>query len=378
MSIFQRSHLKSTEVLREAQEDMFHRLFRQSYPPLDWIQVEISSFCDGECIYCPHTEYRRNWESRILPMELYLKIVPAFKKTELVHLQGWGEPFTHPDFSDFLRLAKEAGCTVGTTTNGTLIDSEKIRELVDKGLDIICFSLAGIDEKNDEIRKGTQIRKVLKSIEEIHRIKNSCSVDNPRVHMAYMLLRSGLDDVDKIPAFAKDAGVSQTVVSSLFLPVNPAMEKESVLAADDEEYRELMDRFREIRNDAERRGTEISFNIVSHFAEKSICPENVGRALVVGSDGCVSPCVMGQIPVEGDNEFYFKGDRRTIETLSFGNICDETINTVWNKKEYKSFVRELSRGNTEHICRYCPKCFTSDLQSVDSSYLGLPIDLVRV
>jgi MoaA/NifB/PqqE/SkfB family radical SAM enzyme len=339
--------------------------------------VEISSFCNGECIYCPHTEYRENWESRLLPMELYLKIIPAFKKTELVHLQGWGEPFTHPDFTDFLRLAKEAGCMVGTTTNGTLIDSEKIRELVDEGLDIICFSIAGIDEKNDEIRKGTQIRKVLKRIEEIHRIKNNRSVDNPRVHMAYMLLRSGLDDVDKIPAFAKDAGVSQTVINSLFLPVNPTMEKESVLASDDEEYRELTNTFREIRNDAERRGTEISFNIVSHFTEKSICPENVGRALVVDSNGCISPCVMGQIPVEGKNDFYFKGNRRTIEKLSFGNICDETINTIWNKKGYKRFVRELFEGGTDYICRDCPKCFTFDLQSEDSSYLGSPIDLVR-
>lgn len=342
---------------------MFHRLFNKVYPPLDWIQVEISSLCNGKCIYCPHTEYRGNWQSRLLPMELYLRIIPALKKTKLVHLQGWGEPFTHPDFIDFLRLAKKAGCMVSTTTNGTLIDSEKIRELVDEGLDIICFSLAGVDENNDKIRKGTRISKVLKCIEEIHRIKNNRSVDNPRVHIAYMLLRSGLDDVDKIPAFSKNAGVSQTVINSLFLPVNPAMEKESVLASDGGEHRELMDRFHEIRNDAERRETEISFNIASHLAEKSYCHENVERALVVGSDGCVSPCVMGQIPVEGNNHFHFAGNRRTIEKFSFGNISDEALNIIWNKKEYKSFLRKLSRGSADHFCRYCPKCFTFDPQS---------------
>ena len=293
-------------------------------------------------------------------MELYLKIVRAFKKTKLVHLQGWGEPFTHPDFIDFLRLAKKAGCMVGTTTNGTLMDSDKIRELVDEGLDIICFSLAGIDEKNDRIRKGTQISKVLKCIEEIHRIKNNRSIDNPRVHLVYMLLRSGLDDVDRIPAFSKDAGISQTVISSLFLPVSPAMEKESVLASDDGEHQELLERFQEIRNDAEGRGTEIALNIISHLAEKSFCPENVGRALVVGSDGCVSPCVMGQIPVEGDNHFYFSGDERQIERLSFGNIRDEELNVIWKEKEYKSFVRKFYRGSSDHYCQYCPKCFTLD------------------
>ena len=340
---------------------MFHRLFSKAYPQLDWIQVEISSLCDGECVYCPHTEYRKNWKSRLLPIELYLTIVPAFKKTKLVYLQGWGEPFTHPDFTDFLRLAKKAGCMVGTTTNGTLLDSEKIRELIDEGLDIICFSLAGIDEKNERIRKGTRIRKVLECIEEIHRIKNNRSVDHPRIHLAYMLLRSGLDDVDKIPAFVNNAGISQTVINSLFLPVNPDMEKESILASNDGEHREIKKRFHEIRKDAEGRGTEIGFNIVSHLTERSFCPENVGRALVIGSDGCVSPCVMGQIPMEGDNHFYFAGNELTIKRLSFGNISDETLNVIWNKKDYKSFVRRLFRGSSDQYCQYCPKRFIFDL-----------------
>lgn len=346
----------------------FDNVFKKRYPRLDWIQMEISSLCDGKCIYCPHTEYRTNWQNRLLPMELYRNITPAFSKTRLVHLQGWGEPFTHPEFIDFLRLAKKTGCMVGTTTNGTMIDSEKIKELVDEGLDIICFSLAGIDEKNDSIRKGTQISKVLKCMDEIHRIRDSRSVDNPRIHIAYMLLRSGLDDMDKIPAFSENAGISQTVISSLSLPVNPAMEKESVLASDNEEYNELIDRFHEIRKEAEIRDTEISFNIVSPFLEESSCTENIGRALVVGSDGCVSPCVMGQIPVEGDNYYCLNGKRHMVGKLTFGNIANESLNMIWNKKEYKSFIRALTQGGTVPFCRDCLKRFILDLQAEDISY----------
>ena len=48
-----------------------------------------------------------------------------------------------------------------------------------------------------------------------------------------MLLRSGLNDVYKIPVFLENAGISQTVISSLSLPVNKNMEKESVIASDD-------------------------------------------------------------------------------------------------------------------------------------------------
>ena len=352
----------------------FDRLFKKHYPRLDWIQVEISSLCDGKCVYCPHTEYRSNWQNRLLPIELYRNITPAFAKTKLVYLQGWGEPFTHPNFIDFLRLAKNAGCMVGTTTNGTMLDSEKIKELVDEGLDIICFSIAGVDEKNDSIRKGTQISRVIKCIEEIHRVRSSRSVDNPRIHIAYMLLRSNLNDLRKIPAFSENAGISQTVISSLSRLVNPAMEKELVLASNREEYRELTNDFHQVRKDAEDRGTEIAFNIVSPLMEESYCTENVGRALVVGSDGCVSPCVMALIPVRGDNFHYFRGEKRTIGKLAFGNIADEELNTIWHKKEYKSFTRSLIRGNAVPFCQGCLKRFILDLQvSSVPQYINMQI-----
>jgi MoaA/NifB/PqqE/SkfB family radical SAM enzyme len=183
-----------------------------------------------------------------------------------------------------------------------------------------------------------------------------------------MLLRSGLNDMRKIPAFSENAGISQTVISSLSLVVSPAMEKESVLASDKEEYRELVDSFHEIRKDAEKRGTEISFNIVSPLMEGSFCTENVERALVIGSDGCVSPCVMAQIPVGGDNFHYFRGNRQTIKKLSFGNINDEALNTIWHKKEYKNFIRTLIRRGTAPFCQNCLKRFILDPQAESISY----------
>ena len=144
-------------------------LINNSYPNLDWIQVEISSYCNAGCIYCPRTVYREDWQNRYLPIDAFRNLKPAFRKTELVYLQGWGDPFTHPRFFEMLQLAKRAGCRVGTTTNGTLLNRQLIEKLVAEDLDVIGFSLAGIDEKNDEIRKGTPIKSVLSSIEELHR-----------------------------------------------------------------------------------------------------------------------------------------------------------------------------------------------------------------
>jgi hypothetical protein len=44
-----------------------------------------------------------------------------------------------------------------------------------------------------------------------------------------MLLRSGLDELEKLPEFLSHTGVDQTVVSSLSFVASPAMESESIL-----------------------------------------------------------------------------------------------------------------------------------------------------
>jgi hypothetical protein len=33
-----------------------------------------------------------------MPLSLFRRLKPALKNTDLVYLQGWGEPLTHPDF----------------------------------------------------------------------------------------------------------------------------------------------------------------------------------------------------------------------------------------------------------------------------------------
>ncbi len=336
---------------------VFGSLFQKTYPDLDWIQVEISSECNGRCVYCPHTEYRSNWQNRLLPLDLFRKIAPAFDRTKLVHLQGWGEPFTHPQFFDFLRIAKGAGCQVGTTTNGTLLDADRIEKLVDEGLDILCFSLAGVDERNDAIRTGTRIRDVLDSIEAVQRAKSRRSTDKPRIHLAYMLLRSGLSDLERVPEFSANAGISQTVVSSLSLVVNPVLEREAVLADDAAEWRVVMEAFDRVGKSAKARGTELFFNVVSPLGEAGGCNENIGRALVVGSNGDVSPCVMARIPVTGDHYHYARGNRLPVRNLAFGNIADEPLHLIWHSKAYKRFVRSHLLGKSIPFCQHCLKQF---------------------
>lgn len=50
-------------------------------------------------------------------MQTFDSLTPAFSLTDLVFLQGWGEPLLHPRFWDMVHRVKRAGCWVGFTTN---------------------------------------------------------------------------------------------------------------------------------------------------------------------------------------------------------------------------------------------------------------------
>ncbi|MFC1729829.1 radical SAM protein, partial [candidate division KSB1 bacterium] len=101
------------------------------YPSFEWIQIEVTSHCNCACIYCPHTVCADRWISRHIPLSSIKKLIPAFKKTRLVYLQGWGEPFLHPELFTITEMVKEAGSMVGTTTNGTLLHDEMIEKIVE-------------------------------------------------------------------------------------------------------------------------------------------------------------------------------------------------------------------------------------------------------
>ena len=334
---------------------LFDRLFPKNYPQLDWIQVEISSYCNASCVYCPHWAFRTNWQNRFISMQAFRNLVAAFSKAHLVYLQGWGEPFMHPQFFEMLQIAKKAGCRVGTTTNGTLLNRESIEKIVSLGLDVIGFSLAGVNEKNDKIRKGTHIKKVLLCMEEIRRAKDRYRLDNPEIHIAYMLLRSGLDDLETLPDFLANTGAAQTVVSSLSYVVSPEMEAESKLAASKEEYAELKARLIEVRKEAVKRGADLHFHIVSPLHKKFSCSENIPQAVVVGSNGDLSPCVIKQFPTRGDNYYFFNKKKHLQCNLSFGNIQNEALTAIRHHREYRQFVRKFLSGNGPSACQNCLK-----------------------
>jgi MoaA/NifB/PqqE/SkfB family radical SAM enzyme len=325
------------------------------FEPKDWIQVEVTTRCNAACIYCPRTVYRDSWRNRSLPLALYERLVPAFGKTGLVYLQGWGEPLLHPDLPAMVAMAKAAGSRVGTTTNGVLLDASLARRLVESELDVITFSLAGTTAaSNDRIRAGTRMEIVLEKIALLEAVKRQCASSTPAVHIAYMLLASGMTEIQRLPGLLAHSHAAQVVVSVLDFEPCRSLAGEVVHLDTQARRAEVETVFTELRAAGRTVGLEIHTPRGEPIENRDSCSENIQRALVVSAAGEVSPCVLTNLPV-APGHHCADGQNRPNRRLIFGNIRRSLLPVIWRNSEYVGWRAAHAAGEVAAPCAGCSK-----------------------
>ena len=104
------------------------------------------------------------------------------------------------------------------------------------------------------------------------------------------------------------------------------------------------------------------------------CSENVYQACVINVAGEVCPCVYTNpsfLENSGRNDqnlprHFYQGFSSPLKAISFGNIQNESLTQIWNKKEYADFREHFKTealGNDRQTppnlpqdCLTCHKC----------------------
>lgn len=119
----------------------------QTYPrPLTSIhQIEVTSFCNLRCVYCPSRNLPkiRGQASQHMTLETFERALEWCKHFEArgstqgeLSLTGIGETLLHPDWKTLIRLAREAlpGNYLNFSTNGILLDDDACEHLAEHGI----------------------------------------------------------------------------------------------------------------------------------------------------------------------------------------------------------------------------------------------------
>jgi radical SAM protein with 4Fe4S-binding SPASM domain len=315
--------------------------------PLDCIQVEVTSRCPGRCTYCPHTTRRENWISRDLDMETFGRLWPLMRRAGRVHLQGWGEPLLNPAFFDMAALARKAGCQISTTTCGLRMDPELALRIVESGIDIVAFSLAGTDTASNASRLGVDFDRVCEAVTTLQAVRRERMGVHLEIHFAYLMLASNMEAVAGLPALMQRLGVHAAVISTLDYIPEPGLAVEAFTPPEADKLAKAAAILAEVQAEARRRGLGFHFELPSPAASGTACRENIGRSLYVSADGSVSPCVYVNVPLA------IAGPKRRV----FGNVRDQDPVQIWESAEFRRFRERLACGDPDLPCQSCPKRF---------------------
>ena len=354
------------------------------------LYVEVSSRCNLACRMC----FRHSWVGECfgdLEPAVFARLMddPALSGTETVFFGGMGEPLVHPALAEMAALAAARGKKVELVTNGTLLDGEKTRALLDAGVSRVWVSVDELYENYGRIQIGSDFGVVLGNLETFNALRRGTGV---RLGMTAVVMRDNIASLRRIRAFAENFGADDLNLSHI-IP-NRAEDIGQALwpMCDVAAIKAVTDRIGYVwRFEGIDLGTEIPMFRFSQRYREMLFPDeeslqeaelfswkgrpatrrvNWCRFIEEGHcfirwDGDVSPC-MGLLHTA---DTYLNDHRRRILHHSFGNVRERDLCGIWNSEAYRDFRRRV------HEFRYAPCLFCGgceDLKENRTDCVGSP------
>ncbi len=301
--------------------------------PYRLFQIEPSLECNLECVMCPWAKLHPG--AGHMAWDTFTRIAAYFHLAQEVDLTGGGEPLTHPRLVDMVRMAKEAGCQVGFSTNGTLLDSGLAGTLVSLGQDWISFSIdAATAETYERIRQGAQFEGVVRNVEALRDIKAARRSQTPRTMLIFVMM---LENFHELPAYVELAhtlGVEQIIFKNLDVILKEGDDERRLFNHTGPPVAGLDRAIAEARQCADKWGIGLRLYALQP-SELAMCEQNPLQSIFFNWAGYVSPC----ITLSYAESRIFDGVRRRVPCRRFGNINHESLEQIWNGAAYREFRR---------------------------------------
>lgn len=110
------------------------------------VYIEITNICNMDCSFC----HKHSRKPKQMTMDEFTLVLDKIKgQTEYIYYHLMGEPLTHPQLPEFIKLAGSLGYKSVITTNGTLLN-RRSDELLSSGVHKINISLHSFENGTRE------------------------------------------------------------------------------------------------------------------------------------------------------------------------------------------------------------------------------------
>ncbi|SCY39759.1 tungsten cofactor oxidoreductase radical SAM maturase [Alkaliphilus peptidifermentans] len=305
------------------------------------IYLELTDRCNLDCTIC----YRKSWEKSYDDMsdEVYQSFIKNIKEInglEEIVLGGIGEPTYYGSVLKALEDLKEYKLHI--TTNGTLLEEQLIEKIVEC-VDGITISVDGVDQYYKNIR-GVSLDTVAAGIKKLQEAKKRLKKETPFLQLQFVASTENIDNISQVIDFAADLNCHRVVISSLIPQEYGNKDKILYTLENNTKLKEI---WHKTRNYALRKGITVQLPN-THLKTERRCNFIDDITTYVTSNGDVTSCYR----LSHDYEEYTFGRRKQVQKHSFGNILEESLLDIWNKKEYQQF-RYIVHNNLYPSCMDC-------------------------
>ena len=297
-------------------------------------EVAITYRCNLNCRFCyagcgQGCSRGDSVEMSLSQIKRILEIIYKEAQVPTVSFTG-GEPLLRSDLPEMVAFAKSLGFRVNLITNGTLATMERVRALVDAGLDSAQVSIEG---SRSHVHDG--ITGVPGSFEQSVAGIKHVKASGITVHHHTTMNRLNWDDLDQMPQLAAGLGLDRLSMN-MVIPTGTAETNGEILVR----YSEVEEKLLAVKAGAETAGVQFLwysptplciFNPITNGLGNKGCAACDGL-LSVAPDGSLLPCSSYDRPV--------------------GNLLEESFEKIWKSQEAHHFRYKVQ---APPICRSCDR-----------------------
>jgi short-subunit dehydrogenase/MoaA/NifB/PqqE/SkfB family radical SAM enzyme len=311
--------------------------------PWRLFQVESAIACNLKCVMCPWREMAKKVENRgIMTQAVWQAIRPYLERVQSVDFTGGGEPLLQPRLAEWIGDAKAAGCETGFLSNGLLLKEEKLKKILDAGIDWICISMDGASaEMYNKIRVGSNFDRVCENVAHIARLRNG---NVPKIMINFVIMDLNVHQMEEIVRLAARLEVDQLN----FKQCDVIREQEGKgfgLFASEEtgEIRRLkksLDKARRLAKKLNIATTAFAFTP----QELAVCEQDPRDSLFVRYDGTVAPCI--NLAIGGPTTFL--GNEVTMPSVHYGRLPGDDLMDLWETASCKFYRERFKERVAKH------------------------------
>jgi radical SAM protein with 4Fe4S-binding SPASM domain len=289
------------------------------------VYIEPTSFCNIKCKFCPNPKIDNNKKS-FMSDEIFAKIISDIKglaaEPKVVKFCGVGESLMHPKLPEMIKSVRENNTTANIImyTNGTLLNPELNRKIVDAGLNQINISVNALNDEDyfDITRVKIDFVKYVANIRDLYENRKQLKIYVKINHLA-------------VPTKEQEQLFFET-----FGDISDHISIEGISHIFPEFYS-----FGEKHDEVRYGGNEAK--------KQQICAICF-KTLNVNSDGTVSPC-----SVDWGHK------------VIVGDIKNETLNAIWNGEKLRELRKRFCLGTIgkDEACFDCEDYFMSGHENMD-------------